>query len=263
MAEWRAARSLLVLRDQVDALYPRRARGSDGLIGDDAHKAQGSASEHNPDAQGIVRALDLTNDTPYFDSTGLASLLVASRDVRIRYVIANHRICSGYNGVDPWKWRDYTGTDPHTGHMHLSVVADDRADDLTPWNLWGASRAEGTFKEVNMLFVRNGASMVLTDWSTWCDPTISYDQVQAMHAAGVPQVDVSASQMSAVLALPMPHSLLNKVNGLTAVQLTSEDLDRIDQLARAVLDAASAGTPALTVEQVTGAVLEAFRRGTE
>lgn len=136
---WRVARSLLTLRDQVNATHGLRAKGADGTIGDAAHAA--SVSDHNPDRYGIVRALDVTNDpddhdgdpTDDFDAGALAEQLRASRDPRIKYVIWNRRIFS--SSIAPWTWRAYTGTDPHTNHVHISVVADDRADNPKPWQL--------------------------------------------------------------------------------------------------------------------------------
>jgi hypothetical protein len=56
----RLARSLETLRHQVDQLAPNRDKDSDGWIGDTSHQAR--KSEHNPDANGVVRALDITND---------------------------------------------------------------------------------------------------------------------------------------------------------------------------------------------------------
>jgi hypothetical protein len=129
---WRVARSLIELRDQVNAAFPRRSKASDGTIGDAAHAA--SVSDHNPDAAGIVRALDLTHDPAHgFDAAALAEQLRCARDPRIKYVISNRRIFSAT--VSPWTWRTYTGSDPHTSHVHVSVVATSRADSTAPWTV--------------------------------------------------------------------------------------------------------------------------------
>lgn len=128
---WRAARSLIVLRDQINAAYPQRNKASDGTIGDAAHAA--SVSDHNPDGSGVVRALDITHDPAHgCDIDKLTDQLAASRDSRISYLIANRLITGPDYG---WSWATYYGDDPHTNHFHLSVVSDSRADDTRQWSL--------------------------------------------------------------------------------------------------------------------------------
>lgn len=130
---WRVAGSLETLRDQINAAWPGRSRASDGTIGDAAHQAQ--VSDHNPDAAGVVRALDITHDPDHgCDIDALSDALAESRDSRISYLIANDLITGPEYG---WQWADYGGSDPHTGHLHLSVVGDSRADDRRPWSIGG------------------------------------------------------------------------------------------------------------------------------
>jgi hypothetical protein len=129
---WRAARSLLVIRDQVNAAAPGRDTSADGIIGDAAHSSRDS--DHNPDQYGIVRAIDMTQDPAHGADMGVvAEALRCSRDSRIKYVIWNRRIFSAT--ISPWTWRSYSGTDPHTGHLHLSVVSDARADETRLWSI--------------------------------------------------------------------------------------------------------------------------------
>ena len=54
------AKSLEVLLKQVNAQAPGRSKVSDGGIGDEEHSSR--ASDHNPNAAGVVQALDLTHD---------------------------------------------------------------------------------------------------------------------------------------------------------------------------------------------------------
>ncbi len=45
------------LREQIDDSFPERSRKSDGWIGDARHSTR--KSDHNPDATGCVRAIDI------------------------------------------------------------------------------------------------------------------------------------------------------------------------------------------------------------
>lgn len=149
-ASWAVAASLDVLRAQLDARAPGRSRASDGAIGDDAHA--GRASDHNPwlvvDGQRLVTARDFTHDPAGgLDCHQLAAALVASKDARIKYVIWDRRILSGQGGPDRWTWRDYHGRNPHTKHLHLSVVADARCQDPRRWTLsWTQAGARPTIR---------------------------------------------------------------------------------------------------------------------
>lgn len=131
MASPRIAKSLAVLRSQVDAMAPARAKDNDGWLGDTRHQA--TKSEHNPDANGVVRALDITNDPAHgVNSRALAQRLLDSRDPRILYMISNGEIQS--SKVSPWVWRPYHGVNDHSHHFHLSVVDDPVLyDSERPW----------------------------------------------------------------------------------------------------------------------------------
>lgn len=135
VAAWRVARSLGRLREQCDAAWPARSTLSDGTIGDAEHATRDS--DHNPwYGPGIVTAADITHDPAHgADMHKLAASLVASRDRRIKYLIWDERICSGSAGPAPWTWMAYDGINPHTKHMHVSVVASPLCDDLAPWRL--------------------------------------------------------------------------------------------------------------------------------
>lgn len=123
---------ILKLFDQLDAACPGRNRSADGTIGDAAHSAR--ESDHNPEypapagnPPGQVDAGDYTNDTDYgithdprngADMAAVSEAIRVSRDRRVSYLIFNRRITGPGHS---WRWDTYTGTDPHTGHMHLSV----------------------------------------------------------------------------------------------------------------------------------------------
>lgn len=139
---WRLARSLVQLRDEVNGRWPKRATTSDGALGDAAHSAR--RSDHNPDDKGVVRAVDVTEwdpDTPHDDNDDVAEVIAetlrASRDPRIKYVIWRGRMFSSYGTSSrrAWEWGPYSGPNGHFQHVHVSVVADDRADGTAPWGI--------------------------------------------------------------------------------------------------------------------------------
>jgi hypothetical protein len=129
----RIAKSLGMLRRQVNDRWPGRDKSSDGWIGDAAHKA--SKSDHNPNAADVVQALDLTHDPAHGpDARALAEALIASRDPRIKYIISNAEIVSAK--MRPWRWRPYSGVNAHRYHVHISVDDDPALyDDARPWML--------------------------------------------------------------------------------------------------------------------------------
>ncbi len=112
------------LRLQVDDSYPDRDRTSDGWIGDARHSAR--PSDHNPDAAGIVRAIDIDRDLSYdakpdfmCDLADQIRLCAKRGDKRIAYVIFNGKISSARS---LWRWRAYKGNNPHVKHCHVSFT---------------------------------------------------------------------------------------------------------------------------------------------
>ena len=118
------------LREQVDDSYPDRDRTSDGWIGDTRHQAR--PSDHNPDAEGIVRAIDIDRDLfGYHKPDRMPDLadqlrLCAKRgDKRISYIIFDGRIASSKRA---WAWRTYDGINKHNHHCHVSFTKKGDAD---------------------------------------------------------------------------------------------------------------------------------------
>jgi len=131
---WRLAKSLETLRSQVNAAYQNRSKASDGTIGDAAHAR--SASDHNPNAQGVVCALDLTHDPANgFDAHALAERQRVNPHPNLKYIVSRGRIASRKHG---WTWRASSG---HFNHVHFSVgVGSDGKsqqpyDDTTKWDI--------------------------------------------------------------------------------------------------------------------------------
>lgn len=137
--KWRLAESLIQLRKEVNDKWPQRSKVSDGTIGNAEHSAR--TSDHNPDDDGVVKAMDITHDPAKgLDSEALAQTLIRNKDDRIKYVISNKKIASGAPGPQPWKWRPYTGKNPHNHHVHVSVRREARFfDDRRDWDLLDVS----------------------------------------------------------------------------------------------------------------------------
>ena len=123
---WKLAESLERLRGQVNAAYPSRSKISDGTIGDADHASR--SSDHNPHVRdgggGVVTAMDITHDPESgCDAALIAETIVSSRDNRVKYLIWDRQMISSYSarGYAAWEWRPYTGANPHTKHVHISV----------------------------------------------------------------------------------------------------------------------------------------------
>lgn len=129
---WELAPSLIRLMDDVDDRWPKRSKTHDGSIGDAAHAAR--SSEHNPDRdsddmpRGYVSAVDITKDSA---AMAKALLEVLIGDDRVWYVIHAGFIYSRTHG---WAKREYVGPNPHTHHLHVSLVQTKKAaNDTGGW----------------------------------------------------------------------------------------------------------------------------------
>jgi hypothetical protein len=120
----RLSKAGIQLRNQIDDCYGERDRRSDGWIGDAKHA--GTKSDHNPSLPDyIVRALDVDSDLSSHKSESiyLANQIrlyaKAEKPKRIAYIIHNHKIASP---ILNWRWRKYSGSNPHTSHIHISFT---------------------------------------------------------------------------------------------------------------------------------------------
>jgi hypothetical protein len=114
MARAFLAPTLVRLRDDLNSRWPGRDKTTDGWIGDASHQAQ--VSDHNPDKKsGVVRALDIDKDGIHIPSV-LASIMIHPST---NYVIHNHRMM---RRGDRFKPRAYEGSNPHTSHIHDSIM---------------------------------------------------------------------------------------------------------------------------------------------
>jgi hypothetical protein len=115
----RSALALRRLGAQVDAKWPNRGHASDGWLGDERHAA--IASDHNADARGLVHAIDV--DVSGVDGHWLVDQVV--KHPSTHYVIYDRQIFSRSNGFSA---RGYLLGDPHTSHVHVSIVPGRRSE---------------------------------------------------------------------------------------------------------------------------------------
>lgn len=135
----RRARALAELLRQVNTLAPRRSKASDGWIASEQHHAQNPTSDHEVNEDGVVTAQDITHDpVGGCNAVAIVRSLVDSRDPRIKYVIYNRQMWRSYAkpGLPAWRPAPYTGKNPHTHHVHVSVVSDPALyDDPRSWSV--------------------------------------------------------------------------------------------------------------------------------
>lgn len=145
----RRAYALDVLLAEVNKHAPHRSKASDGWIGDPAHAAR--VSDHNPNAAGVVRAVDITDDPAGGLDGDKLALLIAAKLGKLpalgagAYVIHNRRIISTNRLKEGW--RSYSGTNPHEKHVHVSVAtASSGYDSRRPWNLYAPASLSVAFQ---------------------------------------------------------------------------------------------------------------------
>lgn len=115
--------AIAVLR-QATKISPSRMKASDGLLPSKAHLAQNPNSDHNT---GL--AVDLTHDPARrIDCHEIYEQL--KKDKRVKYLIFNKQIWIPGRGDKP-----YTGSNPHTNHLHISIK-DNCGNDDSPWFPW-------------------------------------------------------------------------------------------------------------------------------
>jgi hypothetical protein len=108
---------------QATALWPERSRLSDGILPDDAHTIRSPTSDHE-----LGDAYDVTHDPAHGVDCNLLAQQAAD-DPRIKYIIWREQI---FNPAVSLLWRPYSGSNPHTSHMHVSIRSTCR-DDTSPW----------------------------------------------------------------------------------------------------------------------------------
>ncbi len=115
--------AISVLR-QATALKPKRKKASDGLLPSAAHLKQSPNSDHN-----TGYGVDITHD-PVFGIDCAFAFIKLQQDKRVKYLIFNGKIWSPEKGN-----RDYSGSNPHKHHLHISIK-DTAGNDTSPWFPW-------------------------------------------------------------------------------------------------------------------------------
>lgn len=135
---WKPVAGAAVMRDQINKRWPDRDKRSDGILGDLLHAAR--QSDHNPDSQGFVHALDIDEDLrgSKNDNIWLADQIIAYARMkrggssRLKYVVYENKIASGTYPNHFWTWRG--DNYDHTIHMHISFTTQGQ-EDGTPFNI--------------------------------------------------------------------------------------------------------------------------------
>ncbi len=121
------APALLTLQAQINQAYPLRSKVSDGIMADPRHIAEGKSDHIHGNA------FDVTTD-PQSGPNNAALAVALLSDSRTHYTIFNGEIrnveIDGRSGAS----RPYTGADPHTSHLHVSIYPAGR-DDTRQWDL--------------------------------------------------------------------------------------------------------------------------------
>lgn len=149
---WRLADSLEQLRGEVNRTWPSRSKDSDGTVSSKRHRQQNPNSDHDPNSDGVVTAIDITADGDIAER--LWQLILNGRDPRVKYAIYEKRIVRSYSkpGIPAWTPTAYHGTNPHISHIHISVSANRTLYDSTaPWG------AETVSEEDDDVALRRGA----------------------------------------------------------------------------------------------------------
>ena len=120
----RLCKAGIQLREQLDDSFPDRRR-PDGWVADARHYRDNPRSDHIPDAEGWVRALDVSVHLGLGEQMHdlVDQLRIYAKrggpGRRIAYIIFDGRICSPLYG---WRYRKYRGANPHRAHAHISFT---------------------------------------------------------------------------------------------------------------------------------------------
>lgn len=125
---WKPVAAIPVLFRQINERWPNRDKRTDGVIGDADHQAR--ESDHNPDENGWVHAMDIDKDLNpggADDAERLANELLEYARLRkpgsnrLKNIVFRDRVASGTYPDKFWVWRPNTKLE-HFDHIHVSYT---------------------------------------------------------------------------------------------------------------------------------------------
>lgn len=129
------APSLKRLFNELDHTWPNRDRRTDGWI---RWPKDGISKGHNPDSKGCVHAIDVDKDG--IDQMWIIRNIAKPSNV-LWYIIWNRHL---YSNTYHWVEKPYTGSNPHTDHMHIEIYQNSTAENYSgSWNI-GVQEGIGT-----------------------------------------------------------------------------------------------------------------------
>jgi hypothetical protein len=275
------SRSIQRLEDDGHKRYP-------GItiydVGDEAHAVE--VSGHNHDDKPGVKAEDLDSDNKpevraldfmigkAFTKADAAALFEAltrrpANQDRLLYAIYNRRIRSRTDG---WKDRAYTGSNPHTDHVHGSGRAEDD-ENTGPWDIAAVSGGTTLTQEIDglrailsgsgsgTLNAANQLHVKLNKIQTTLDEILKNTEAAALRADGLLNMaDVTTSWSDKTPAGKQINKLAAKLNGLTNPDVDEDAL--ATALAAKLQDMLPEGV-GLTKDDVRDALADVFNRGAD
>ena len=249
------SRSIQRLEDDGRKRYPgiviydvgdeEHAKGTSGHNHDD--KPGVKAEDQDADSKPEVRALDFMRGSRFSaaQARDLFEMLTRrpANQRRLLYVIYNRRIRSRSDG---WKDRPYTGSNPHTDHVHASGRAEDD-ENTAAWDIWPPAPPEPPTPEVvTPMTIRLQAKTGPAQFLDNGRHITSSDTAKAMAAAGVPLIQVK-DEAELLSLLPLA--------------VVAADVDEV-----ALAEALSALLPegvGLSADDVRDAVADVLKRGVD
>jgi hypothetical protein len=127
------ARSMARLFIEINDKWPSRDHRTDGWYADPKERI---SKGHNPGHRGLSHAIDVDDDG--IDESWIISH-IAKNDKVLWYIIWNRKL---YSNTYNWVPRTYTGSNPHTDHMHIEIYQTTYAEDWAGY--WGISPSGST-----------------------------------------------------------------------------------------------------------------------